>query len=159
MTAPLTTLTRHFQVLDGLRGVAAVAVVAHHFGSRSELPGLVPRGYLAVDFFFVLSGFVLAHAYLGQLQKTLSTTEFLLKRWIRLWPMLLPGTLFGAIMEIWRPTLANPGVHSVQVVVALILGIAAIPLPWQTSMEQMIFPINGPVWSLCANDSCDNLSL
>jgi peptidoglycan/LPS O-acetylase OafA/YrhL len=108
----------------------------------------MPHGYLAVDFFFVLSGLVIAHAYLGRLQTSMTATGFVVQRLIRLWPMLVPGTLFGAAMEFWRPNAGEPVTHFIEVVVAAVLGSMALPWPFSTSMEQTIFPINGPVWSL-----------
>lgn len=57
----------HFKILDGLRGVAALVVVLFHilevYGGGDHTKQLINPGYLAVDFFFVLSGFVMAHAY------------------------------------------------------------------------------------------------
>jgi peptidoglycan/LPS O-acetylase OafA/YrhL len=140
--------TKHFRVLDGLRGVAAIAAAAYHFGDRSDMPALMPRGYLAVDFFFVLSGLVIAHAYLDRLRRTLSMSRFVVQRAIRLGPMLAPGTLLGAAMEIWRPNAGDPLTHFVAVAFTAVLGCLAIPWPFPTTMEQTIFPINGPVWSL-----------
>ncbi len=56
----------HYPILDGLRGVAAVLVVAFHVceaSSTSHLDQIINHGYLAVDFFFLLSGFVVGYAY------------------------------------------------------------------------------------------------
>jgi peptidoglycan/LPS O-acetylase OafA/YrhL len=58
---------KHYEILDGLRGVAAVMVVIFHllevFSGGSHLKQIINHGYLAVDFFFVLSGFVIGYAY------------------------------------------------------------------------------------------------
>lgn len=54
---------QRFLVLDGLRGIAAAAVLWWHAGYGFAFPYYPRHGYLAVDFFFGLSGFVLAHAY------------------------------------------------------------------------------------------------
>lgn len=52
----------HYEILDGLRGVAALLVIFYHvFECFDWSPA--PHGYLAVDFFFVLSGFVIGYAY------------------------------------------------------------------------------------------------
>ena len=138
---------QHFMLLDGLRGAAAVAVAGYHFQGRAELGFHLPHGYLAVDFFFVLSGFVVAHAYLHRLRTSMTASTFIWLRVIRLWPMLVPGTALGAVFEFWRPV-AQPGRHLAEVAIAAVLGMAAIPILTPTSMEQTIFPINGPVWSL-----------
>src|ERR1700755_49340 len=86
-----------FQTLDGLRGVAAIAVMTRHLpqflgavsyhGRAGVLLGPTPKSYLAVDFFFVLSGFVLAHAYQARLQAGMGPGRFLLMRVIRRWPL------------------------------------------------------------------------
>jgi peptidoglycan/LPS O-acetylase OafA/YrhL len=138
----------HFTLLDGLRSVAALAVVAYHFGDRAALPALFPRGYLAVDFFFVLSGFVLAYAYGDRLRTSLAARTYIVHRLIRLLPILVPGAAFGAGIEIWRPGTDLSFGHLLAVAGATILSCLAMPLPIATSMEQAIFPINGPVWSL-----------
>jgi peptidoglycan/LPS O-acetylase OafA/YrhL len=81
-----------FATLDGLRGVAAIAVTSLHF--RFELGKfLLPHSYLAVDFFFVLSGFVLAYAYEDRLSEGMKPIQFLRLRVIRLYPLYLIGTL------------------------------------------------------------------
>ncbi len=139
---------RHLLLLDGLRGIAALAVVAYHFGDRMNLPFLAPRGDLAVDFFFVLSGFVLAHAYGDRLRRSMTTPQFVLLRLIRLLPMVVPGTVLAAVIELWRPDVGMSLHHLAQVGAATILGCLALPLPVSTTMEQTIFPINGPIWSL-----------
>jgi peptidoglycan/LPS O-acetylase OafA/YrhL len=90
MSAP----SRSFVVLDGLRGVAAIAIVFFHLALiRGDLPG---EGYLAVDFFFVLSGFVLAHAYGSRLQQgSMSFGRFVLIRMIRLYPLYFLGSVIA----------------------------------------------------------------
>ena len=89
-----------YEILDGLRGVAAVLVVAYHlFETYYEGSPHQPinHGYLAVDFFFVLSGFVIGYAYDDRWDK-MSTWSFFKRRLIRLHPMVIFGTLFGALM-------------------------------------------------------------
>jgi len=81
-----------FIALAGLRGVAALVVVQWH--GQSFLGGpLIAHGYLAVDFFFLLSGWVLAHAYDRRLQKGLSGVQFMRLRLIRLYPVYLLALL------------------------------------------------------------------
>ena len=89
-----------YEILDGLRGVAAMLVVAFHlfetyFHMAPDQP--INHGYLAVDFFFVLSGFVIGYAYDDRWDK-MSLGNFFKRRLIRLHPMLMFGTLFGAMM-------------------------------------------------------------
>ena len=87
----------HFRTLDALRGVAAVSVMLLHddqFGAS-----LLPGGYLAVDLFFLLSGFVIANAYSEKMSEGLSARAFLYRRAIRLWPMLALGALLGIVLH------------------------------------------------------------
>lgn len=137
------------KLLDALRGVAAVAVLLYHFGDRSDLNYLFPRGYLAVDFFFALSGFVLAQAYGAPLGSYLSARMFAARRLVRLLPMLIPGTLVAGLFELGRSG-AGPVIGRLpEIALAVVAGCLALPLPFATSMEHTIFPLNGPVWSIC----------
>jgi len=74
-----------FEMLDLLRGIAALAVLIYH--SAHFLGGqLLPGGYLAVDLFFMLSGFVIAHNYDSKIAAGMTLREFMLVRGIRLFP-------------------------------------------------------------------------
>ena len=85
----------HYDILDGLRGVAALIVIVYHvFELHAGTP--VPHGYLAVDFFFILSGFVIGYAYDGRWGK-MTTGGFFKRRLIRLHPMVVMGALIGAV--------------------------------------------------------------
>src|ERR1700674_1150936 len=90
----------HYDILDGLRGVAAVVVVAFHllesFTGGNHLDHIINHGYLAVDFFFVLSGFVVGYAYDDRWGK-MNLRGFLVRRLIRLHPMVILGSVVGAI--------------------------------------------------------------
>src|ERR1700761_9089923 len=88
-----------YEILDGLRGVAAVIVVAFHIceaHATGPLDQVINHGYLAVDFFFVLSGFVVGYAYDDRWGK-MTLRGFLLRRLIRLHPMVILGSVVGAI--------------------------------------------------------------
>ena len=82
-------------VLDGMRGVAALAVVALHLKDSLGISA-PPASYLAVDLFFMLSGFVLAQAYGARLAGPLSPWGFIRLRLIRLYPLYLAGLVVGA---------------------------------------------------------------
>lgn len=89
-----------FEILDGLRGVAALIVVVFHvFEIHSGGPSLqiINHGYLAVDFFFALSGFVLGYAYDDRWGRGLTTKGFILRRLIRLQPMVFMGATLGML--------------------------------------------------------------
>ncbi|MFT3723041.1 MAG: acyltransferase [Hyphomonadaceae bacterium] len=137
---------KRFLLLDGLRGVAAFAVIVDHVPS-GLLGDLIPGRALSVDFFFALSGFVLAHAYGGQLQGGWSPWAFMRARLIRLYPFYLVGALIGIpyaalqMIKGWTEPVSPPE----------FVGLAALALvflPQPPTSPGNIFPFNGPAWSL-----------
>ena len=83
----------HYEILDGLRGVAALMVLVFHVFDACQA-NILPHGYLAVDFFFILSGFVMGYAYD---KRGLTLRDFLKRRLIRLHPMVVIGVLIGVV--------------------------------------------------------------
>lgn len=78
-----------FIALDSLRGVAAMMVVAFHVQERGLSVGstLIANGWLLVDLFFILSGFVISGAYGQKLSEGFSVVRFMLLRLGRLYPL------------------------------------------------------------------------
>src|SRR6187402_3617673 len=96
---------QHFEILDGLRGVAAIAVVTFHFmewAISDYSKNFIGHGFLAVDFFFCLSGFVIAYAYDDRM-KQLKPGPFLIRRLIRLHPLVVIGSVLGLITFLFDP--------------------------------------------------------
>ena len=94
-----TATKPHYSLLDGLRGVAALAVLYYHFFegfATSPIDQRFNHGYLAVDFFFILSGFVIGYAY-DYRWKTMKVKNFFKRRLIRLHPMVILGAVLGTI--------------------------------------------------------------
>jgi peptidoglycan/LPS O-acetylase OafA/YrhL len=146
----------HFIVLDGLRGVASIIVVIFHLFEAHSMGDAfgqtINHGYLAVDFFFLLSGFVIAYAYDDRWQR-MGVGEFFKRRLIRLQPMVVVGGVIGALMWYAQDYSLFPKVASAsvwQVIGAMLLACFMIPLP--TSLEirgwTEMYPLNGPAWSL-----------
>jgi len=144
----------HFHLLDGLRGVAALMVLVFHIFeafATSHLDQIVNHGYLAVDFFFMLSGFVMAYAYDARL-KSMGLGTFFKRRLIRLQPMVIMGSLLGAALfylqdcQVWDVS----AVSAASLGLALLLGALLIPAAPGVEVRGLgeMFPLNGPAWSL-----------
>ena len=128
-----------FVTLDGLRGVAALAVVMFH-GDPYFVPFAVSQGYLAVDFFFALSGFVLAYAYTQRLRQDMSTLTFFQLRVVRLYPLYILGTAFGLLSLLPHP----PDWAFSEFPINLVAAVLFLPSPGSI----IFFPFNHPLWSL-----------
>nr|WP_321983137.1 acyltransferase [uncultured Lichenicoccus sp.] len=139
-----------YGTLDALRGVAAVAVVLYHVSVYNLSPQFFPGGYLAVDFFFILSGFVIALAYEGPLQRQLSWTSFVVKRLIRLYPLALLGAMAGLAVLLMRwhifPGKADP-LWTI-LVSGLLNGLMLPTFFGEAASHLETFPGNGPLWTL-----------
>ena len=148
---------KHYEILDGLRGVAAIIVVAFHifeaFSGGNRFKQIINHGYLAVDFFFLLSGFVVAYAYDDRWGK-MTQWEFYKRRLIRLQPMVIMGMIIGAVLyyfqasDILFPMIA--GMEVWKVMLTMVIGFTLLPIP--PSMEIRgwgeMHPLDGPAWSL-----------
>ena len=144
-----------YEILDGLRGVAAMLVVAYHlfetyYGGKPDQP--INHGYLAVDFFFVLSGFVIGYAYDDRWDK-MTTWSFFKRRLIRLHPMVIFGTLFGALMFYFGSCGEFPLINQTpwyMVLLVMFWCFTMIPLPNTMDIRGWAEtnPLNGPAWSL-----------
>ena len=143
----------HYLILDGLRGVAALVVILYHvFECFNWSP--LPHGYLAVDFFFVLSGFVIGYAYDNRWGKDLTMKGFFRRRLIRLHPMVVMGALIGAICFILQGSTRWNGtpVSTSTVMLCMLFSMFMIPLSSHSSLDVRgngeMFPLNGPKGSL-----------
>lgn len=154
----------HFEMLDAFRGVAAILVLFYHVfegfafaevtnGDGDGIIRVLNHGHIAVDFFFILSGFVISYAYDSRWEK-MNTWQFFKRRLIRLHPMLVMGAVIGAVTffaagcERWDSTFTPTG----WVMAALLLTMFMIPaipgVPYEVRGNGEMFPLNGPVWSL-----------
>lgn len=142
----------HFEVLDGLRGSAALLIVAFHafnYSFNFEGPwALVPHAYLAVDFFFALSGFVVAYAYDSR-WPAMGTWQFFRLRLIRLHPLVLVGATMGLLAYLFDPY-APAGDHTAPERLALVylLSLLLLPSPATGGRPDETQALNGPAWSL-----------
>ena len=163
-SAHFTDTKPHFELLDGLRGVAAILVVFYHifegfsFAEITNEAGdgiirTLNHGHMAVDFFFILSGFVISYAY-DDRWNSMSTWQFFKRRLTRLHPMLIMGAIIGFITFAiagfgrWDGTVASTG-WAVTAMLLTMLMIPALPgAPYEVRGNGEMFPLNGPGWSL-----------
>lgn len=146
----------HYHILNGLRGVAALMVIWYHVFeafATSPFDQKFNHGYLAVDFFFILSGFVIGYAYDDRWNK-MSIKDFIKRRLIRLHPMIILGTVLGVITfliqgsEQWDGTKVSLSM----VMLAMLMHLFLIPATPGAGAEVRgngeMYPLNGPSWSL-----------
>ncbi|GAB4024449.1 acyltransferase family protein [Spirosoma koreense] len=147
---PLSTRP-HFTGLDGLRGIAALAVVLFHFMEwiyTDPSQNFIGHGFLAVDFFFCLSGFVIGYAYDDRIG-SMGRTSFLLARLIRLHPLVIFGSLLGFVAFWLDPFVSYASAYRPGQLAWLLVGsLLLIPLPLMKERGFNLFGFNAPSWSL-----------
>lgn len=154
-TSTLAT-KNHFHVLDGLRGVAAIIVVLFHtfeiYGLDDPYKLAIGHGYLAVDFFFLLSGFVVAYAYDDRWDR-MSVWGFFKRRMVRLQPMVVAGNVLGAALfylgtcKEFAPIAQTP---VWKLLLVMLIGCTVIPIRPAMDIRGWAetHPLDGPLWSL-----------
>ncbi|TWB57847.1 peptidoglycan/LPS O-acetylase OafA/YrhL [Rhizobium sp. ERR 922] len=138
--------TRHrYAALDAMRGLAAFAVVVYHL----DRP-YAPSAYIAVDFFFVLSGFVIARAYGEKLDGGMTVLAFMKARYARLYPLFLIGSVYGLAQLLlhWQAA----GVGRADLAASILTTVFMLPSPsflMRSAGDILaLYPLNGPAWSL-----------
>lgn len=146
----------HFLILDALRGVAALVVILFHvfeiYSGGDHIKQYINHGYLAVDFFFMLSGYVMAHAYDDRWDR-MTIMDFFKRRLIRLHPMIIFGMTVGAICFYFGESEVFPKIAGTDVwtfLLILLIGYTLIPVPPSMDIRgwNEMHPLNGPAWSL-----------
>ena len=141
--APAEPAASRLIALDGLRGIAAIVVLMFHFEQSHGTRSLFASGYLAVDFFFLLSGFVLVGPIEGRIEGRRGEPRreglsIFAARFLRFWPLMALGTAIGAGVQFFD-------FPAEQILPLLALAWLSIPLAWQAGDA---FALNGPQWSL-----------
>lgn len=159
-SATFTDSKPHYELLDGLRGVAALLVLWYHihegfaFAGGAPIVGGINHGYLAVDFFFMLSGFVIGYAYDDRWKTRLTMGDFFKRRLIRLHPLVVLGAVLGAVCFFLQGSVQWDGTHisASTVMISLLCALVFIPMipggNWDVRGNGEAFPLNGPAWSL-----------
>lgn len=138
---------QRYQVLDGLRGLAALAIVIWHV--PNWFPYLrLPTAHIAVDLFFVISGFVIAASYESRLRTGLSVSSFMLIRVIRLYPFYLFGTLIS-IISLVLSFFSHGTISEFHLAFWKAAPFSAFMLPSPSfGIIGNLYPLNIPAWSL-----------
>ncbi|MBK1898112.1 acyltransferase family protein [Chryseobacterium paridis] len=155
---PISSSKPHYEILDGLRGVAAIMVVFFHvfevFSNGDHTKQIINHGYLAVDFFFMLSGYVISYAY-DNCWGQMTLKDFFVRRLIRLQPMIIIGSLVGTTLFYFQQTegLGWSGISTTPVwklLLVMVIGMTVIPVGKGLDIRgwNEMHPLNGPAWSL-----------
>jgi peptidoglycan/LPS O-acetylase OafA/YrhL len=141
---------KYYEALDGLRGTAAIVILVYHFmemiySDYSE--NFLGHGFLAVDFFFCLSGFVIGYAYDNRV-KTLGMKSFFINRLIRLHPMVVMGSIIGLVGFVLNPFVDGMVAGWKNLLLAFSGSVLLIPTPFLPFRSGSLFPYNSPAWSL-----------
>jgi peptidoglycan/LPS O-acetylase OafA/YrhL len=156
------TVKAHFETLDGLRGVAAISVLLFHWSivvCGDVIISPIRHAFMAVDFFFMLSGFVVAHAYQNRLKakapdpQRLTIKGFLLRRLIRLHPLVVLSLAVGALTFAFDPFAYGTQTLRITVpfrifAIGLILQLLLLPAPPLPNREGVLYPLNNALWTL-----------
>ena len=156
------TMKSHYQALDGLRGTAALSVLLFHICEMlvpDQAHNPMAHTFLAVDFFFALSGFVLGHAYDARLAAAAGTREaltlagFCKRRLIRLHPMVIAALAIGVVVYLLDPFVGDTQRVGEKLALGTFLGSIALsllllPMPNLPNSFGETHSLNGPSWSL-----------
>ncbi len=140
----------HFELLDGMRGVAAVCVVVFHFmeiAISDYSNNFIGHGFLAVDFFFCLSGFVIGYAYDTRIA-TMGVKKFFQARLIRLHPLVILGSILGLVAFLLDPMAGAALYHAGRIAFITGCSLLLIPCPVMPERGFNNFSFNAPAWSL-----------
>ena len=152
----------HYQVLDGLRGTAALSVVLFHifeWVTPDWAHNPLHHSYLAVDFFFALSGFVVGYAYDDRLGRdaepklALSTWGFIKRRLIRLHPVVPVAAVAGLLGFMFDPNVGTAQTMGIAIspeklMLIFTLSLFLLPTPVLPNTFGETHSINGPSWTL-----------
>lgn len=138
--------------LDAMRGIAALSVAARHLntvlpvGEVKNSVLAMPNSYLGVDFFFMLSGFVLARAYEDKLRAGLPAWRFMELRIVRLYPMFVLGIVLGGVMAVGQIIFhAKHALSPAAAAFAFAQNIFMVP---DFLSGGLLYPLNMPAWTV-----------
>lgn len=128
--------------LDAMRGTASLAVVLYHLGFAGTFAA---HGYLAVDFFFLLSGVVITRAYQGKLERGMTPLDFMIERVIRFYPLYILALAIGFGRKAMQISIEHPGAMRWQ---DLLISASFNGLLLPSPLTHELTPLNVVTWSL-----------
>lgn len=143
---------RRYHVLDGVRGIAAFVVVLYHYLIDPTKYPFVSNSYIAVDLFFILSGFVIYHTYAAKIRGGMKAGVFVNLRFARLAPTVAAGVVLGAIATLAFYRATGQTLDPVRFALDSAGNVLFIPdvldydLPLTGNVS--LFPSNHPLWSI-----------
>ena len=144
-----------FHVLDGMRGIAAILVILYHFFMHEPSSHSLVNPYIAVDFFFILSGFVIMHAYGERLLEGMPVLAYIKQRVIRLYPLMAMGILIGAPAFYLFTTLGHTDYSKRDIAASVLANLSFLPFFNDKSVFYAdaatvgrVFPVDGALWSI-----------
>ena len=147
----MNSFTKHrFHVLDGMRGIAAIMVMLSHYYSRMNYRFFF-NTFNAVDFFFILSGFVIYHSYGKKLLGGMSSSDYIACRVARLFPLAAIGVIAGIPGLYFILTFENSDYSTHEIVAGAVSNLLMIPYLNNKGLFQNvgnIFPTDAPLWSI-----------
>lgn len=147
----MNNTNKQFVFLDGLRGIAALIVALFHYAEIIQpnfSKNITSHVFLTVDFFFCLSGIFIAYAY-DHIMTTITRKKFILKRLIRLHPLVIVGSIIGLLTFLFDPFNWGLQYNSFSNGTILFLtNIILIPFPVMEARYFNNFGLNAPSWSL-----------
>jgi peptidoglycan/LPS O-acetylase OafA/YrhL len=145
--APDLVTLRTFHLLDALRGVAAVTIVLFHTSFVYRLP-TPAEGQIAVDLFFVMSGFIIAYRYEDELKDGMGLWRFVKLRLIRLYPLFILGSVLGAVPAALAIVTGHDDDLHLSLLQSFPLAVAMLPSPFALPHISYLYPLNYVAWSL-----------
>jgi peptidoglycan/LPS O-acetylase OafA/YrhL len=151
LSSDILKTRQHFEILDGVRGIAALAIVIFHFMEwvyPDVSKNFIGHGFLAVDLFFCLSGFVIGYAYDNRIVG-MGVKEFFISRLIRLHPLVILGAVLGILGFLFDPFSGHSEIYSAgRLILLFICTVFLIPFPVMEDRAFNLFGLNAPSWSL-----------
>lgn len=155
MTTPTPPSSRRHATIDGLRGLAALAVMTHHFTMRTGEFMLFGSAQIAVDLFFCIGGFVIAQAYQDKILAGMTLRQFFTRRVLRFYPCYAIGMTLGLLALLLKYQQGLTDYDGFSLFKAALCNYFYIPYFahftvqfFDDKVQGVVFPLNGPAWSL-----------